>query len=157
MAETPYVSNESAEMPYSLEAEQTILGAVLTDSTMLSTVLEFVKAESFFNEQHRELFQIILQMFTSGEKADIITVLNAAVERGIFETAAEGRKYLAALVNSVPSLENVDSYCRIVAEKYYIRCLALTARGILQDIQSGEQISAMIITIFALVEFPRKL
>ena len=139
MAETPYVSNESAEMPYSLEAEQTILGAVLTDSTMLSTVLEFVKAESFFNEQHRALFQIILQMFTSGEKADIITVLNAAVERGIFETAAEGRKYLAALVNSVPSLENVDSYCRIVAEKYYIRCLALTARGILQDIQSGEQ------------------
>ena len=39
----------------------------------------------------------------------------------------------------MPSLENVDSYCRIVAEKYYIRCLALTARGILQDIQSGEQ------------------
>lgn len=63
-------------------------------------------------------------MFTSGEKADVITVLNAAVERKVFETAAEGRNYLAALVNIVPSVSNIERYCEIVAEKYYIRCLA---------------------------------
>lgn len=78
-------------------------------------------------------------MFTSGEKADVITVLNAAVERKVFETAAEGRNYLAALVNIVPPVSNIERYCEIVAEKYYIRCLAYAARGILQDIQSGEE------------------
>ena len=88
--------------------------------------------------QHQELFQIILQMFTSGERADVVTVLNVAVQRKVFETAAEGRNYLAALINSVPSTSNIESYCAIVTEKYYIRCLAYAARGILQDIQSGE-------------------
>ena len=94
MADTSYTPNESAELPFSLEAEQTILGAILLDSSVLPVVLETIRPESFFNEQHKELFQIIFQMFTSGEKADVITVLNAAVERKVFETAAEGRNYL---------------------------------------------------------------
>lgn len=92
-----YTPNESAELP--LVWRQTdILGAILLDSSVLPVVLETIRPESFFNEQHKELFQIIFQMFTSGEKADVITVLNAAVERKVFETAAEGRNYLAALV-----------------------------------------------------------
>lgn len=139
VAEREYVPNESAELPYSLEAEQTILGAILIDAGVLPVVMETIRPESFFQEQHRLLFEIILQMFTSGEKADVITVLNTAVERGVFETAAEGRSYLGALVNIVPSTSNIESYCAIVAEKYYIRCLTFAARGILQDIQSGEQ------------------
>ena len=110
MADTSYTPNESAELPFSLEAEQTILGAILLDSSVLPVVLETIRPESFFNEQHKELFQIIFQMFTSGEKADVITVLNAAVERKVFETAAEGRNYLAALVNIVPSVSTIERY-----------------------------------------------
>lgn len=136
---------EQMELPYSLEAEQTILGAILIDASVLSIVLEKVKPDSFFNEQHRALFQIMLQMFTSGEKADIITVLNAAMAEHIFDTAAEGRAYLGALVNLVPSVANIESYCNIVAEKYYIRSLAFVARSILQDIQTGEQDAQMLI------------
>ncbi len=135
---------EQTELPYSLEAEQTILGAILIDASVLSIVLEKVKPDSFFNEQHRSLFQIMLQMFTSGEKADIITVLNAAMAEHIFDTAAEGRAYLGALVNLVPSVANIESYCNIVAEKYYIRSLAFVARSILQDIQTGEQNAQML-------------
>lgn len=135
---------EQMELPYSLEAEQTILGAILIDASVLSIVLEKVKPDSFFNEQHRALFQIMLQMFTSGEKADIITVLNAAMAEHIFDTAAEGRAYLGALVNLVPSVANIESYCNIVAEKYYIRSLAFVARSILQDIQTGEQDAQML-------------
>jgi len=87
----------------------------------------------------------MLQMFTSGEKADIITVLNAAMAEHIFDTAAEGRAYLGALVNLVPSVANIESYCNIVAEKYYIRSLAFVARSILQDIQTGEQDAQMLL------------
>ncbi len=139
MAQNPFEQSEmNAELPFSLEAEQTILGAVLIEPSVLSVVLEKVKSESFFNEQHRALFQIIVAMFTSGEKADVITVLNAAMRQKLFDTPQEGRAYLAALINMVPSVSNIESYCNIVAEKYYLRSLAFAARSILQDIQSGE-------------------
>ncbi|MBQ8514116.1 MAG: replicative DNA helicase [Ruminococcus sp.] len=128
----------NTELPFSLEAEQTILGAVLTEPSVLTIVLEKIKSESFFNEQHKALFQIIMQMFTSGEKADVITVLNAAMQQHMFDTPQEGRAYLAALINMVPSVANIESYCNIVAEKYYLRSLAFAARSILQDVQSGE-------------------
>ncbi len=136
MAETS--SYHDIEMPYSLEAEQTILGAILIDAEVLSVVLEHVKPECFYLDQHRSLFTIMLQMFSSGAKADVITVLNEALAMKIFETPAEGRNYLANLANMVPSVSNIESYCKIVSDKYYIRTLAETARGILSDIQSGE-------------------
>ena len=107
---------DQTELPYSLEAEQTILGSIFVDASVLSVVLERIKPDSFFNEQHKALFQIIMQMFTSGEKIDIVTVLNAAMAGHIFDTAAEGRAYLGALVDLVPSVANVESYCKIVEE-----------------------------------------
>lgn len=132
------------ELPYSLEAEQTILGAILLDHTVISTILESIKPDCFFMEQHRALFNIMLRMFTSGVKSDVITVLNEAVKEKIFETAQEGRNYLASLVNMVPSVDNIDSYCKIVAEKYYIRSLALVARELLHEI-ALDQNSAQIL------------
>lgn len=80
----------------------------------------------------------MLRMFTSGIRADVITVLNEAVKEKIFESAQEGRNYLAALVNMVPSVDNIDSYCTIVAEKYYVRSLALVARELLHEISMGQ-------------------
>ena len=133
-----YPDFSDKEMPYSLEAEQTILGAILIDQSVISTVLEKVKPDCFYNEQHKQLFNIMLRMFTSGIKSDVITVLNEAVKENIFETAQEGRNYLAALVNMVPSVDNIDSYCQICAEKYYIRSLALVARELLHEISLGQ-------------------
>lgn len=139
MSQIPFEQTDlNTELPFSLEAEQTILGAVLTEPSVLTIVLEKIKPECFFNEQHKALFQIIMQMFTTGEKADVITVLNAAMQQHMFDTPQEGRAYLAALINMVPSVANIESYCNIVAEKYYLRSLAFAARSILQDVQSGE-------------------
>ena len=133
-----YTDFSDKELPYSLEAEQTILGAILIEQSVISVVLEKIRPESFFNEQHRQLFNIMLRMFTSGIRADVITVLNEAVKEKIFESAQEGRNYLAALVNMVPSVDNIDSYCTIVAEKYYVRSLALVARELLHEISMGQ-------------------
>ena len=136
---------QDMEMPYSLEAEQTILGAVLIEPDVLSVVMETIKPECFYLDQHRALFAIMSQMFTSGAKADVITVLNEAVAARIFETPAEGRNYLGNLANMMPSVSNIESYCKIVAGKYYIRMLAETARGILSDIQSGETDASLLL------------
>ena len=125
------------ELPHSIEAEQTVLGAILIDSNVLSTVLEKLKPDAFYNEQHRELFSIMIRMFSDGSKSDIITVLNEALALRIFESASEGRNYLASLMSNVPSVSNIDDYCTIVSEKYYARCLAVASQQIMNDIASG--------------------
>ena len=133
------------ELPHSIEAEQSVIGAVLSDPSALSIVIEKVKPEYFYSEQHKAIYSIILRMFTSGKPVDIITVLNEAEKLHIFESNAEGRRYLAEIGNTLPSTSNIESYCKIVADKYFIRSLGYAARAILEDIQSGEQDSQLLL------------
>ena len=123
-------------LPHSIEAEQCILGAVLADPSVLPAVVENIKTEYFYSSQHREIYSVILRMFSIGETADVITVLNEVEKLGIFENSESCRKYLANLADMLPSTANIKSYCKIVADKYYIRCLAIAAREILSDIQT---------------------
>ena len=127
------------ELPYNLEAEQTILGALLIDPDVLTTVMEYIKPESFYNGQHRELFGIIIRMFSVGVNADIITVLNEAVDQGIFETSAAGKSYLTNIMQGVPTVSNIESYCKIVEEKFYIRSLVIAAREIIDFASDGQE------------------
>ncbi len=126
------------ELPHSIEAEQSVIGAVISDPSILPIVIEQVKAEYFYSEQHKAIYSIIVRMFSTGAPVDIITVLNEAERLHIFETAAEGRRYLSEIGETLPSTSNIESYCKIVADKYFIRSLGYAARTILEDIQSGE-------------------
>ena len=133
----PAVQSAGFEMPHSIEAEQSVLGSILIDSSVLAVVLDKIKPEAFYTEQHRELFSIMIRMFSDGSKSDVVTVLNEALAMKVFETASEGRQYLASLMQSVPSVSNVEDYCSIIAEKYYARSLATVAQQIISDIASG--------------------
>ncbi len=133
------------ELPHSIEAEQSVIGAVLADPSALPVVIEKIKPEYFYNEQHKAIYSIILRMFTSGQPIDIITVLNEAEKLHIFDSSTEGRRYLAEIGDALPSTSNIESYCKIVADKYFIRSLGLAARMILDDIQSGEQDSQLLL------------
>lgn len=133
------------EMPHSVEAEQTVLGAVLVDSEVLPTVMDHIKSESFYVSKHRELFDIIVGLFSRGQESDIITVLNEAVSAKIFEDASSGKEYLAQIMQGVPSLANIESYCRIVEEKYYLRSLAQAARTIMSNCIESAEPAAMIL------------
>jgi replicative DNA helicase len=78
-------------LPHSVEAEQSVLGSILLEPEMLSVALEYIRPESFYIEQHKELFRLMVAMFTTGthaEQMDIVVVLNEAVRQGIFENAA---------------------------------------------------------------------
>ena len=133
----PAVQSAGFEMPHSIEAEQSVLGSILIDSNVLAVVLDKIKPEAFYTEQHRELFSIMIRMFSDGSKSDVVTVLNEALAMKVFETDSEGRQYLASLMQSVPSVSNVEDYCSIIAEKYYARSLATVAQQIISDIASG--------------------
>ena len=128
-------------MPHSFEAEQSVLGSILIAPETLSTALDIIKPEAFYHEQHRELFKLMVLLYTGGsaEKMDIVVILNEAVRRGIFENSAEGKRYLTALAQSVPSADNIDSYCKILAEKYCARALASVAKDILKMIGEGTE------------------
>lgn len=125
------------ELPYSLEAEQTVLGALLLEPSVLSTVLDYLRPDSFYREQHRDIFNVIIRMFGNGQNADIITVMNETVAMGVFETTAMAKTYLKGIMESVPSVANIESYCKIVEEKYYIRALINASREIIEIASDG--------------------
>lgn len=127
------------ELPHSIEAEQSVLGAIISDPQVLSDVIELIKPEYFYNDQHKALYSIMLQMNSMSLPVDIVTVLNEAEKQHIFESPAEGRRYLAEIGNLLPSTANIESYCKIVADKYFLRSLSYAARSILEEVQSGEQ------------------
>ncbi len=126
------------ELPHSIEAEQSVLGAVIADPSILPVVIEKIKPEYFYSEQHSAIFGIIVRMFSTGAPVDIVTLLNESEKLHIFESAADGRRYLSEIANTLPTTANIESYCKIVSDKYFIRSLGYAARGILEDIQTGE-------------------
>lgn len=127
------------DLPYSLEAEQTVLGVLLLNPDALPTVIARLKPECFYREQHRQIYSIILRMFSNGQNADIITVMNEAVASGVFETSEMAKTYLKGIMEGVPSTSNVASYCKIVEDKYLIRSLMTVAREVLDSCADGSE------------------
>ena len=83
------------DSPYSAEAEQSVLGAMLIEPSCISTVLQYITSpECFYRPQHRELFSIMLQMCTVGENIDFITVLEKARAQSVFASEEDAKVYL---------------------------------------------------------------
>ncbi len=120
-------------LPYSNEAEQSVLGAILLDPDCLSTVAELLpKSEYFCSVNNQKIYAAMQDMFTLGKPVDFITLLDYLQKSGDF-TQDTGKVYLTQLAQLVPSISNVKHYADIVKEKYDLRRLILAARGILDD------------------------
>ena len=119
------------QMPNNLEAEQSVLGSILLDPGCISTALEYIKSDSFYLRQHQQLFALMIDMFSTARSIDFITVLSESVRAGIFESEQAAKVYLAQLMDLVPTTANIESYCRIVQERSYLRSLMEVAREIL--------------------------
>lgn len=136
------VMEEAEQLPFSAEAEQSVLGAMLLEPSCISTVLEYISTpDCFYRPQHKQIFSILLQMFTMGESIDLITVLEAVKGQQVFASDEDARVYLTQLVQIVPSIANVESYAQIVQEKHYIRSLMFAARDVI-DMAHDPQIDA---------------
>ncbi len=128
-----------ADLPYSIDAEQSIIGAIISNSAIMPSVIEKIKPEYFYNENLCKIYKLLLTMFTSGSQIDIITVLNESEKLHIFENQNEGRRFFKGIADTLPSSRHIDSYCNIISNKYMIRSLGYVAKSILDEIQSGEQ------------------
>ena len=133
------------EMPFSLEAEQSVLGAVLLEPSCLSTVVELLpKAQYFYGANNRLIYGTMLEMYTMGLPVDIVTLLDRLKENREFDEAT-GKVYLAQLAQLVPSLSNLEAYAKIIRDKYDLRTLMQAAREILSDASAGEQEASLLL------------
>ena len=131
------VSLDDVQLPYSLEAEQAVLGCVLTEPDCITQVLILLKSDHFYLPQHRAIFNIMQEIDALGGKVDPLVVLEKLKTANVYDDAG-GKNYLYQLAQSVPSTQNVESYCRIVKEKYYIRTLINVSKQIIEDASGAE-------------------
>lgn len=112
--------------PHDIEAEQAILGCMLTDKDSVISAIEVLKEDAFYREDNRAIYAAILGLYAKSEPIDIITVKAELVENGSFERVG-GLEYLASLPERVPTTANVDKYIKIVDEKAMLRNLINSA------------------------------
>ncbi len=116
--------------PHDVEAEQAILGCMLTDKDAVISAIEVLKEEDFYREDNRAIYSAILSLYSRNEPIDIITVKAELVEQGNFERIG-GLEYLAELPERVPTTANVEKYIKIVDEKATLRSLIQTSNELI--------------------------
>ena len=132
------------QAPFSQEAEQSVLGAVLLEPECLSAVAEILpRAEFFYAVNNRLIYGAMLEMYTLGQPVDFVTVQEKL--RGVKEFDEDARQYLVNLAKLVPSIGNVDAYAEIVRDRYDVRTLMQAARSILADAESGAEESSLLL------------
>ncbi len=128
----------NASVPYSLEAEQAVLGCLLVDPGCLTIIQsEGFKTEYFYLPQHKLIYTAILRLDAQGGSIDPLLVLEEMKKTGGFDDAS-GKQYLAQLAESIPSTANVESYAKIIQDKYYKRALIEATTEILERTQNEE-------------------
>jgi replicative DNA helicase len=116
-------------LPHNIEAERSILGAILLDNFVLNAAIEKIRSEDFFLPQHRHIFDRMVQLGEKQQAIDPITLMEDLTRRGELE-AAGGVAYISQLADGLPRVTNVEHYARIVKEKALLRNLIHTAAAI---------------------------
>src|ERR671916_1050289 len=125
--------------PQNLEAEQSVLGAVLLSDTALPALIidERLQAADFYRESHGRIFAAMLELHSAGEPVDALTLVEHLKQNGQLE-AVGGRATIDLLAGSVPAVGNVRQYARIVRENAMLRRLLRAAYEIQSRVHGHE-------------------
>lgn len=115
--------------PQNIEAEQSILSAILIDNNTLLDVIEILAVDDFYKTAHQKIFAAIIDLFDKGEPIDLVTLANNLDESGHLDDIG-GATYLARLVDTVPLAINAPHYAKIVHDKSALRRLIANANAI---------------------------
>lgn len=125
------------QQPYDLEAEMSLLGSILLDNSIMSEVLQMVNKESFYQTNHKLIFETMVLLDDHRRPIDLVTLKDELTRQGLLESMG-GIDYLTTIINTVPSTANALHYARIVREKYMLRHIMLMAHQLLREAsQSG--------------------
>ena len=117
--------------PHDIDAEQAVLGSMLTDKEAVNAAIESLKEDAFYRDDNRIIFQAIVNLYSKSEPIDIITLKDELESMDKFEQVG-GYEYLASLPDKVPTTANVQKYIKIVEEKSILRNLIKTANEIIE-------------------------
>lgn len=135
---------DGGRLPYSVEAEQAVLGAILIDPKCLSEVAVTMSADYFYLPQHKEIYSAISSMYELSQNIDLVSLIEKLKRNGVYDEAG-GKAYLAQLVQTIPSAANVLTHVEIIKERYYARSLMNAAQNIIKNVNEGAKDSATLI------------
>ena len=117
--------------PHDDEAEQAVIGSMMTDKDAVISAIEVLKPEDFYREDNKTIYTAIMNLYAKAEPIDIITLKDELTSIGKLEPVG-GLEYLATLPDKVPTTANVEKYIKIVEEKSILRSLIKTANELIQ-------------------------
>lgn len=115
--------------PQALEAEQSVLGAVLIENDALLKAIEHIAEEDFYRESHRKIFRAMIELFEKNEAIDLITVSEVLSRKGELE-AVGGAQFLGMLASTIPTAANVLYHSKIIKDRALMRSLLRTTAEI---------------------------
>ena len=137
MADVFLTEENLNKVPFSLEAEQAVLGAIILDPERIREVANQIGAEDFYLEQHRAIYEAMRELYLSNNTIDVVTLIDELVKSGSYDDAG-GKNYVALLAQSVPSFANLPDYLRIIKDKSLLRRLIEASAEISRLANSGE-------------------
>ena len=110
------------KLPFSLIAEQSLLGAILVDPEALNDIADSVSATDFYLTEHSQIFTAMHELFLANKEIDIVTLIDMLVTKGIYSKSG-GQDYIKTLCQTVPNALNIKDYAAIVKQKSLLRQL----------------------------------
>ena len=143
-------------LPHNLEAERSVLGAILLHNDAFNLAAEVIDAGDFFRDAHRRIFDKMVKLVERGDAIDLVTLKEELGRSGDLEEVG-GPAYIAALVDGVPRSTNVEHYAKIIKEKATLRNLIFSANKIVSTAYEAEEDADVILdqaehAIFAIAD-----
>lgn len=115
--------DQMKKMPFSIQAEQALLGSMLIDPSTVSDVVSMLKPTDFFVPEHKSIYSAMIRLAAASHDIDVVTLMNQLESDKIYENRESAEGYLKTLTDAVPDALNVKDYARIVIEKSVMRQL----------------------------------
>src|SRR5437870_9893261 len=152
----PNVAVAERTLPHNLEAERSVLGAILLHNDAFNLAAEVIDSGDFFRDAHRRIFERMVKLAEHGNAIDLVTLKEELVRSGEIDEVG-GPAYIAALVDGVPRSTNVQHYARIIKEKSTLRSLIFSANKIAATAYDAEEDADLILdqaehSIFAIAD-----
>ena len=132
------------KLPFSLEAEQSVLGSILIDPESLNEIATIITADDFYLSEHREIYSAMQKLFLQSRQIDPVTLMDVLVKNDVYDSE-QSKSYIHTLVETVPSTQNVKDYATIIRDKSLLRQLIQVAEEIYEDAYAAQDRASDII------------
>lgn len=124
-------------MPFSLEAEQSLLGSIMIDPACMDEIAGIISADDFYLSEHSEIYKVMQSMYLKSKNIDVVTLIDELVKSGTYDEAG-GRDYLKLVAEAVPTAANAKDYAAIIRDKAILRQLIEAGDDITEAAYAGD-------------------